>query len=91
MNWLTARIHAEDDWLTTVAVHPGLVSTDLGSIGTRGVAREDGLEFMKLANLEKMMISVDECCDGLFKVISECARDTHGGKLISHIGEVVDW
>ncbi|KIW24334.1 uncharacterized protein PV07_10055 [Cladophialophora immunda] len=91
VNWLTVRIHAEDDWLTTVAVHPGLVDTDLGSSGIRWLIHESGYEFIKGFDLEKSMISVGQSCDGIVKVISESVRDKHGGKLVSYTGEIIDW
>lgn len=91
MNWLTVRIHAEDDWLTTSVIHPGLVDTNLGSTGIRWLIHESGLESIKGLNLEKFMISVDQSCDGIVRVISEVVRDKHGGKLVSYAGEIVDW
>jgi hypothetical protein len=91
VNWLTVRIHSEDDWLITVAVHPGLVDTKLGATGIHWLIHESGLEFIKGLNLEKSMISVDKSCDGIVKVVSEFVRDTHGGRLVSYAGEIIDW
>ncbi|KAJ9603771.1 hypothetical protein H2200_011957 [Cladophialophora chaetospira] len=91
VNWLTVRIHAEEEWLTTFTVHPGLVDTDLGSTGVRWLTQESGLESIKNFDMEKMMISVDQSCDGIVKVASEFGRDKYGGKLVSYEGEIIDW
>lgn len=91
VNWLTVRIHGEDEWLTTVAIHPGLVDTNLGSTGIHWLNNESGLEFIKRLHLEKFMISVNESCDGIVKVVSELARNKQGGRLVSYAGEIVDW
>jgi len=91
VNWLTARVHAEDDWLTTFAVHPGLVDTDLGSFGVHWLIHESGLEFIRGLNLDKSMIGVDQSCDGIVEVISGSARDKYGGRLVSYAGEIIDW
>lgn len=91
MNWLTVRIHDEDNWLITVAVHPGLVDTDLGSTGIHWLNHESGLEFIRGFNLEKSMISVDMSCDGIVKVVSEAVREKQGGRLVSYNGEIIDW
>ncbi|KAI1329075.1 hypothetical protein F5Y16DRAFT_367351 [Xylariaceae sp. FL0255] len=88
INWLTVRIHAEEDWLTISAVHPGLVNTDLGNNSLRLLS---GSEIPQGLNLESRMINVDESCHGVMKVISNFRRDSHGGKLVAYSGEIVDW
>ncbi|GAD91610.1 hypothetical protein SMAC_12125 [Paecilomyces variotii No. 5] len=40
MNWLTVAIHNTEQWLTAFAIHPGLVQTDMGNKGARGIGLE---------------------------------------------------
>ncbi|KAH7354720.1 hypothetical protein BKA65DRAFT_524489 [Rhexocercosporidium sp. MPI-PUGE-AT-0058] len=84
LNWLTIRINAEDDWLNAWVMIPGWVKTDMGSAGATILG-------MDAASTEKIMISVDESCGEMMKVLAEATKKSHGGKLVLYRGTVMGW
>ena len=83
-SWLTIRINAEDDWLNSFAINPGLVNTQLGETG---VACLSGVWPVMASRL----IGLDESCDGMMKVLASTSKEKHGGKLVRYTGETVEW
>lgn len=79
MNWLTIRIHSEDEWLNAFVLGPGWVQTDLGNEGARGLG------------FEKATLGVDESCDGMMLVLTSSNKEKHGGKMVSYEGEILGW
>lgn len=84
LNWLTIRINAEDEWLNGFVMVPGWVKTDMGIAGARMLGINE-------AAMEKMMIGVDESCDGMVRVLGEATKETHGGEMVSYRGRVMGW
>ncbi|KAK8089593.1 hypothetical protein PG997_004554 [Apiospora hydei] len=39
----------------------------------------------------KLMIGVEESCDGICKVVGETAKEKRGGKLLLYFGETTPW
>ncbi|TGO34212.1 hypothetical protein BHYA_0207g00100 [Botrytis hyacinthi] len=79
VHWLTKAIHREEPTLIAFPIDPGWVQTDLGNIG----ANHFGFDAAPLG--------VAECAAGLYKVIAESTRETHGGNLYKWDGEVLPW
>lgn len=80
LNWYGVRINAEDDWLNSFILDPGWVQTDMGNAG----AKNFGMG-------EEAPTTVDESCDGLFKVLTTATKERYGGKIVLFDGEVQIW
>lgn len=80
-SWFSVRINAEEEWLHSVILDPGLVRTDLGDRGAAALGFDEAIR-------EKAMIGVDESCDGLMKVLTVTTKAEHGGKVVQWTGEV---
>ncbi|CAJ2500126.1 Uu.00g029790.m01.CDS01 [Anthostomella pinea] len=83
-NWFAIRINTEDDWLNAFVMCPGWVTTELGAVGARG------LGFSEEA-IAKMLIGVDESCEGMMKVLADTSKEKHGGKMVAYNGDVIEW
>jgi len=82
--WFSIRINAEDSWLHSFSLGPGWVHTELGD----GGAKTFGID---KATQDKLMISVDESCDGMMKVLAETTKAKHGGQLVLYNNETMAW
>lgn len=45
----------------------------------------------KLFGFEEAPDSLDGSCDGMVKLFDEATKETHGGRLWHHYGEVESW
>lgn len=80
LNWLTVAIHFSQEWLTVVAIHPGLVQTGPGN----WVARQVGLE--------QAPTTIEESATKIVKTTDEATRETTSGKFISVVeGTELPW
>ncbi|KAJ0415699.1 hypothetical protein BJY00DRAFT_304726 [Aspergillus carlsbadensis] len=80
MNWLTVAIHNSEEWVTAIAVHPGLVQTEMGNKG----AREFGME--------EAPNTIEEAITKTTAKIDEATRETASGKFWNVIdGTEVPW
>jgi hypothetical protein len=70
--------------LHSFSLGPGWVHTDVGDAGAVGPGVDN-------ATREKLMISVDESCDGMMRVLAKPNKAQHGGKLVLYTGDTVDW
>lgn len=79
LNWYGIRINAEEEWLTAFIMDPGWVQTDMGNraaeVWGMGVAPD----------------KADDSVDGMFKVLTTATKETHGGRLVLHTGEIQGW
>ncbi|ROV92591.1 hypothetical protein VMCG_08928 [Cytospora schulzeri] len=79
-NWFTLAIHSANPWLTTFAVHPGLVQTEMGNMGA------------KMMGMEKAPNTLEESITKTVGVIDASKRDTTSGKFLNVIdGTVIPW
>ncbi|BGP31101.1 hypothetical protein JCM10296v2_002865 [Rhodotorula toruloides] len=79
-----ARKFGAKDGLVAVAIHPGLVATDM----TRPFLEADGVP-EEARNMQH--ISPDESAAALVKIFDEAKRETHGGKFLSYDGTEIPW
>ncbi|KAF2850046.1 aflatoxin biosynthesis ketoreductase nor-1 [Plenodomus tracheiphilus IPT5] len=80
LNWLTQAIHVTNDWLTVVALHPGLVQTGPGN----WVAKHVGLE--------QAPTTIEDSASSIVKLIDNATRDGTSGKFISALeGTEIPW
>ena len=80
VTWYGVRINAEEDWLTAYVLDPAFTQTDMGNLGAR-----------KLGLGEEAPLAVDECCDGLYRVLTTGTKEKFGGKVVLYTGEVQEW
>jgi len=82
--WFSIRINEEEDWLHSFSLGPGWVHTDLGNDGAVGLSVPKEMQ-------DKLMIGVDESCDGMMKTLAETTKAKHGGKLLLYTGDTLPW
>lgn len=82
--WYTLKIDMEEPWLNSMSLGPGWVHTELGDAGAVSFNVDE-------ATQAKLMIGLEESCDGMFKVLGETTKAKHGGKLVLWTGEAVPW
>lgn len=56
----------------------------MGDKGAMGLGADKAMQ-------EKLMIGVDESCDGMMKVLAATTKAKHGGKLVLYNGETMAW
>ncbi|KAI1458313.1 NAD(P)-binding protein [Annulohypoxylon moriforme] len=83
-HWVTKRINQEEDWITAFVVHPGWVDTDMG----QAVMLNLGLAGK---NVKLPIITVDESCDGMVRLIDIATRESHGGRFWDYAGTRESW
>ncbi|SPO01688.1 related to ketoreductase [Cephalotrichum gorgonifer] len=81
LNWLIARVHFEEPWLTTFVVHPGLVATDMAA----GVIPA-GADLAAYG-----AITVQTSVTGLLKLVDTATRPEIGGKFKDYDGSDIPW
>lgn len=75
VNGFISKIHGEAPNITSIALHPGLVETDM-------------LPAIK-AFLPEPPISVETSVAGFLKVVDEATRESASGKILQWNGEVL--
>lgn len=79
LSWYGVRLHAEEPWLATYVLDPGFTQTDMGNAAARKLG------------MKEAPTPVDDCCDGLFKVLTTGTREKFGGRAVRFTGEVLEW
>ncbi|KAL8380822.1 hypothetical protein RB595_005219 [Gaeumannomyces hyphopodioides] len=82
--WFSIRLDAEEEWLNSFSFHPGWVHTEMGDKGA------DAFD-VDQATRDKLMVSLDDSCDGMMEVLAKTSKAEHGGKLVLHSGSPVPW
>jgi norsolorinic acid ketoreductase len=78
LNYLTRKVHFENDWLVSIALSPGWVETDMG----RRAAKAVGMEAAPL--------TVEQSVSGLMSVMDAAAR-ANSGTFTGYDGQAVPW
>ena len=81
LNWLIARVHFEEPWLTAFVVHPGLVATDMAS----------GIIPPGADPTAYGAITVDTSVTSLLKLVDTANRPEFGGKFKNYDGTEIPW
>ncbi|RDL42234.1 putative cytochrome 52A4 [Venustampulla echinocandica] len=79
INFLTRRIHFENEDLISIAVHPGAVQTDNGNAAAR------------FFGLPEANVTLDESVDGLVGILDKASREETSGKFLSYDGTAIPW
>lgn len=80
MHWITKRINTEEEKITSFAIHPGWVATDMGY----KAASEVGYK-------EAPPVSIKESVDGMLQIIDKASKVTHGGTFWEYNGQRYPW
>ncbi|XDG01523.1 hypothetical protein ABKA04_001138 [Annulohypoxylon sp. FPYF3050] len=83
-HWVTKRINQEEDWITAFVIHPGWVDTDMGQAVKLGLG-------LAGKNVKLPIITVDESCNGMVRLIDVATRESHGGKFWGYDGTRESW
>ncbi|OIW26280.1 NAD(P)-binding protein [Coniochaeta ligniaria NRRL 30616] len=86
VHWLTKRIHAEEEWLTSFVMHPGYVwvQTDMGLFSAKVFGLDE-------SGTQQHLLKEGDSHPGMMKVIDEAARETHSGKFWNYEGKEEAW
>ena len=60
------------------------MSTELGEAGVAGIG-------IRREIMASMVITVDESCDDMMKMLATTSEDKYGGKMVLYIGETAAW
>ncbi|KAJ5634234.1 hypothetical protein N7528_002076 [Penicillium herquei] len=81
LNWFLRRVHFEEDWLITIAIHPGVVATDFLSQDVE--VPDDGSSVVH-------PISVEKSVSGILERLHSATRD-NSGTFQSYDGNILPW
>ncbi|KAI1628846.1 hypothetical protein EDD37DRAFT_23295 [Exophiala viscosa] len=79
LNYVTKKIHLENEDIVAFPVHPGWAQTDNGNHAAR------------LWGLEKAAITVEESVAGLVNIIDGSTRGATSGKFMQYDGTTMAW
>lgn len=79
VNYLVRRIHVENDWLTTTALQPGWVQTEMGTFAAKSVG------------MESAPMTVEDSVAGCIKVIDAASREKYAGEWVDSEEKPVPW
>ncbi|CAA7260849.1 unnamed protein product [Cyclocybe aegerita] len=86
LNFITRRIHFENDWLVAFPLSPGVVRTDMAyhasELDTTG-------EIAKL--LDQASVSVEDASAMLVNIIDNATREKEGGEFVNVDGGRIPW
>lgn len=88
VNFFAKKLSYEEDFLTSVSFHPGMVASDMGSdaIKQMGFTHED----MK-SNFGVPVLTPEESGTALVKLFDEVTKEKHNGKFFSYDGSELQW
>ncbi|KAM3414325.1 hypothetical protein BST61_g10972 [Cercospora zeina] len=84
LNFITQKIHYENEDLVIFPMDPAWVTTDMGLAGAQAFG-------LKEENIGELLITTQESVDGMVEVIEGATREKSGGKFMRYNGEVTEW
>ncbi|KAI0416750.1 NAD(P)-binding protein [Xylaria grammica] len=80
LNWITLAAHCSNPWLTSIAINPGLVATDMGN------------KTAKYLGLEKAPWTPEQSAEKVINIIDNSSREKYSGKFVDAItGNEFPW
>ncbi|RWA06193.1 hypothetical protein EKO27_g8919 [Xylaria grammica] len=80
LNWITLAAHCSNPWLTSIAINPGLVATDMGN------------KTAKYLGLEKAPWTPEQSAEKVMNIIDNSSREKYSGKFVDAItGNEFPW
>ncbi|KIK51421.1 hypothetical protein GYMLUDRAFT_252115 [Collybiopsis luxurians FD-317 M1] len=86
LNYVSRKIHFENNWLTCFPVAPGVVQTDMAA-SNREMDKSGVLGSVQ----DQIQISTEECATALVKIIYGATREKDGGEFINVDGTKISW
>ncbi|KII87291.1 hypothetical protein PLICRDRAFT_113338, partial [Plicaturopsis crispa FD-325 SS-3] len=86
VNYLVRRVHAENEGLVAVAVHPGEVATDM----VAGYEEEIKAGFESLG-LPFRLFTAEESANNVLTVTDKATREADGGQYRKYDGTTIPW
>ncbi|KII87066.1 hypothetical protein PLICRDRAFT_42699 [Plicaturopsis crispa FD-325 SS-3] len=80
-NWLSRKIHSENEHLISFALHPGGVRTDMAQYAFDNAPGAD----------QWSTISVEESVTGILDVVDKATREETGGTFVDYLGAKLPW
>ncbi|RAL16365.1 SDR family oxidoreductase [Aspergillus homomorphus CBS 101889] len=74
-NWITRKIHVENQGFVSFMIHPGFVKTVMGNAAARSIG------------LDSAFSEVDECAEGIIRLIDGATREFVGGRFVTLKGD----
>ncbi|KII88976.1 hypothetical protein PLICRDRAFT_109225 [Plicaturopsis crispa FD-325 SS-3] len=81
VNWVSRKIHYENENFVSFTIHPGSVDTDMAQLARVNIAGADKMPF----------ITVAESTAGILEVIDKATREETGGAFIGYDGTKQPW
>ncbi|RSH92076.1 hypothetical protein EHS25_008488 [Saitozyma podzolica] len=79
VTFMAAKLHYEEPDLITLAIHPGLLKTEMGDKATRFHGPDDPAH------------STEDVAPKILKLIEGAKKDTISGQLVDYEGNVLSW
>ena len=79
LNYITRKIHFENDTITAFPMQPGWVQTDLGNYSAR------------LNGAKDAPVTVHDSVTGMLRVIDTATKETHSGRFWTYEGTEIPW
>ncbi|KAF5325371.1 hypothetical protein D9619_009653 [Psilocybe cf. subviscida] len=86
LNFITRKIHFENEWLTSFPLSPGCIDTDM----SRGSLQRDITGTMA-KKFEEIVTKPDQGGRMLVDIILASKRETHGGEFVDLDGSKLPW
>ncbi|KAF5325368.1 hypothetical protein D9619_009650 [Psilocybe cf. subviscida] len=86
LNFITRKIHFENEWLTSFPLAPGCIDTDM----LRGSVQRDTTGIMAKA-FEGIVVTPEQGGRMLVDIILASKRETHGGEFVDIDGSKLPW
>ncbi|KAI6279893.1 hypothetical protein MCOR27_000526 [Pyricularia oryzae] len=79
-HWYGLRLHKEEEWLSTLVIHPGWVQTEMGNFAAG------------LLGVSEAPVTVDDSVNGMFSILTDKdSKAKYGGKLVVYDKTFLDW
>lgn len=105
LNWMTRKIHFENEWLVAFPLTPGPVKTDMRKLSFFSLILIiriirlralviDGIARDKTGLMKPFLdlaIQPPHAANALLNVIINSKRETHGGEFFDRDGKRLDW
>ncbi|KDR82151.1 hypothetical protein GALMADRAFT_276726 [Galerina marginata CBS 339.88] len=86
LNYLSRKIHYENEWITCFPLAPGIVMTDMAT-SNRAMDKTGTLGTLQ----DAIAITPDAAAKMLVSIIEGATRGTHGGEFINIDGQKISW
>lgn len=80
VHWYGVRLHEEEQWLSTLVIHPGWVQTEMGNFGAKALGQTEA------------PVKIEDSVNGMFSILTDADTKTkYGGKLVVYDKSFLAW